>query len=387
MNRRIRPIASCLLSLIALLAAEPARADDGFRPLFNGQDLSGWVRTNTPEETWTFADGVLVCSGKPIGEIRTQQMYQNFILELEWRHMVPRGNAGVFIWADDITARGVPFHRGIEVQILETAYGDGPGHTTHGDIFPIHGATMTPINGRKGNRAFPVENRSLPSPQWNHYRIECRDGEISLAVNGKVVTRGKDAVPRKGYICLESEGGVVQYRNVKIQELPGEELAPEQVAIADRGYQSLYSGLDLDDWDGHSDQSGWAVNDWVLAFNEVGNQAGRLTSKETFEDIGFVADVRLKSEASRAAIELGGSTPIELNQPEIKQHLEPQGRWNRLEGTLVDGQDVLLVNGHAVALPEGTRVSGRAAVALVASGSVEFCNLYARSLAKHRRED
>ena len=51
------------------------------------------------------------------------------------------------------------------------------------------------------------------------YRIECKDGDISLAVNGKVVTRGTKCSPKKGYICLESEGGVVEYRNVKIKEL------------------------------------------------------------------------------------------------------------------------------------------------------------------------
>ena len=121
---------------------------------------------------------------------------------------------------DDITARGQPFHRGVEVQVLENAYGQGKGHTTHGDIFPIHGAKMTPINGRGGGRAFPTEERSKPSPEWNHYRIECRDGNISLAVNGKVVTQGKDASPRKGYICMESEGGIVHYRNARIKELP-----------------------------------------------------------------------------------------------------------------------------------------------------------------------
>ena len=41
--------------------------------------------------------------------------------------MVPGGNAGVFVWADDITSRGVPFHRGIEVQVLENAYGNTRG--------------------------------------------------------------------------------------------------------------------------------------------------------------------------------------------------------------------------------------------------------------------
>ena len=86
---------------------------EGFKPAFNGQDLSGWVAVNTAPSTWKMQDGMLICSGKPIGELRTARMYQNFVMELEWRHMVPRGNAGVFVWADDITARGVPFHRGI----------------------------------------------------------------------------------------------------------------------------------------------------------------------------------------------------------------------------------------------------------------------------------
>lgn len=72
----------------------------------------------------------LICSGKPMGELRTDRMYQNFILELEWRHMVPKGNAGIFVWADDITAQGVPFHRSIEVQVLENAYGNTESHTT-----------------------------------------------------------------------------------------------------------------------------------------------------------------------------------------------------------------------------------------------------------------
>ncbi|HJN12148.1 MAG TPA: DUF1080 domain-containing protein [Pirellulaceae bacterium] len=183
-----------------------------------------------------------------IGQLRTTKMYQNFILELQWRHMKPRGNAGVFVWADDITARGVPFHRSIGVQVLENAYGNSRSHTTHGDIFPIHGATMTPINGRGGSRAFPTESRFKPSPEWNHYRIECRDGDISLAVNGKVVTRGTDCSPRKGYICLESEGGIVHYRNLKIRELPDSPIAAQHVANANRNYRCLYDGIGLTGW-------------------------------------------------------------------------------------------------------------------------------------------
>lgn len=98
------------------------------------------------------------------------------------------------------------------------------------------------------DRAFPTEERIKPSPEWNHYRIECNDGTISLAVNGKVVTQGKAQSPRKGYICIESEGGVVHYRNMKIRALPETPIKPEEVAIADRGYRSIYNGLNLDNW-------------------------------------------------------------------------------------------------------------------------------------------
>ena len=91
----------------------------GFRALFNGKDFSGWVPVNTAPSTWTVQDGMIVCSGKPTGEMRTDRMYQNFILELEWRHMVPTGNAGLFVWSDALTAPGVPFTRSVEVQVLD----------------------------------------------------------------------------------------------------------------------------------------------------------------------------------------------------------------------------------------------------------------------------
>ena len=318
---------------------------------------------------------MLYCTGKPIGEIRTDKMYQNFVMELEWRHMVPRGNAGVFVWADDITSRGVPFHRGIEVQVLENAYGDNRSHTTHGDIFPIHGATMTPVNGRGGSRAFPTEKRSNPSPQWNHYRIECRDGEISLAVNGKVVTRGKDCVPRKGYICLESEGGVVEYRNVRIKELPAQEIPRDQVAIADRGYRSLYSGLDLEGWQADK-TSLWQPKDWVLAYQGEAGQTGRLTSEDTFAQVGFVVDVRLRNDDSTAVLELGGATEVDLADDKIAQHLEPQGRWNRIEWRRQDDAFQLLVNGHEIETPQSdSDATGK--LTLRPTGPVDFANLYA----------
>ncbi len=345
--------------------------DEGFRPLFNGKDLSGWVLVNTPTQTWSVQDEMLVCTGKPIGEIRTEKMYQNFILEVEWRHMVPGGNAGIFVWADDITAKGVPFHRSVEVQVLENAYGQSPGHTTHGDIFPIHGATLTPVNGRGGSRAFPSEERSKPSPEWNHYRIECHDGNISLAVNGKVVTQGSDASPRQGYICIESEGGVVHYRNMKIRELPDSPVAEEHVAIANRGYRSVYTGLDLSGWTTTANgQSHWQANDWVLGYDGKATTPvdAVLTSSESLSNRGFLLDIRPGQEFKSLEIASVVLTAEQLNP----------GQWHRLEGTIKQQKLTLTLDGQAVA--SGLDVNQGPMLHLAPIGPVDFANIYVREL-------
>lgn len=374
--KNLRPLAFCI-TLFLSGTAFGQDSEDGFRPLFNGKDLTDWVVVNTAPSTWHFdEDGVLNCSGKPIGEIRTERMYQNFILEIEWRHLKPKGNAGIFVWADDITARGQPFHRGIEVQVLENAYGDTQSHTTHGDIFPIHGATMTPVNGRGESRAFPTESRSKPSPEWNQYRIVCNDGQISLAVNGKVVTRGQDCVPRKGYLCLESEGGIVQYRNGRIKELPDTPIDPDQVAIANRGYRSLYTGVDLSGW---KPAEGWEPKDWVLASAQG---AKPLVSDGSFTgDVGFVVDFRRQENSGSPRIEIGGMTiALDPANADVRKALEPEKKWNRLEGSLKAGAVSLELNGtrlEASGSVTGAPKTG-GPLCLIPDGPIDWANIYVR---------
>ncbi len=375
--------------LLPTAAVADERGVGEFRPLFNGKDLSGWVLVNTPPQTWTVSDEMLICSGKPIGELRTDRMYQNFILELEWRHLVPAGNAGVFVWADDITARGVPFHRSVEVQVLDHGHGQSAGHTTHGDIFPIHGATMTPLNGRGGSRAFPTEERSKPSPEWNHYRIECRDGEISLAVNGKVVTRGKDASPRKGYICLESEGGVVHYRNIRIQELPDTTVAVEHVAVANRNFRSLYTGVDLSGWTvSESGRPAWSVQDWILGFDgTAAGDASRIVTEQKFGDVGFIFDMRPTEEFQSLTLKRSDAKTSLVIQPDDARWSEAfrkRGQWLRWEGTLQDGRVTLLLNGQSVIDKEPLELQndspGNGTLSLQPAGRVDFANIYVREL-------
>src|SRR5262245_35708272 len=85
-----------LYCLVLILLASTAFAADGFVPLFNGRDLNGWINVNCAPNTWRATNGMIACTGVPTGELRTRRMYQNFILELEWRHLKAKGNSGVF---------------------------------------------------------------------------------------------------------------------------------------------------------------------------------------------------------------------------------------------------------------------------------------------------
>jgi hypothetical protein len=361
--------------------------------LFNGRGLDNWVVTNTPPETWQVRDGMLVCTGKPYGEIRTRKMYQNFVFEVEWRHLIPGGNAGIFLWADDIPSKGVPFHRGIEVQVLEHAYGNTRSHTTHGDIFPIHGAQMKPNNGRGGSRAFPTELRGRPAPEWNHYRITCKNGDVQLEVNGKLVTSGRNCSPRKGYLCLESEGGIVHFRNMRIQELPDTPIEQTDIAVANRGYSSLYTGLNLSGWSssdgidltGLKSSNGWEVADWTLKHS--GSKTSELATVLT-RATGFLLDFRRDSEGSFSQIQLTlGTSAVDLATLPATgstSGLEQKpGQWNRIECDWSEDVLSLTINGQAVRVEAAIEVDTRpAALTLQARGAVTFANLFVRQNVK-----
>jgi len=263
-------------------------SDDEFVPLFNGKDLSGWVNVNCAEQTWQVREGMIICSGVPKGMLRTDKQYENFILELEWRHTKPGGNAGLFIHSDALPAAGHPFPRAIEIQIM-----DGNG----GDVFAIQGATLTPAQPHPQGwmRSLPVENRVRPAGQWNHYRLESRDGMITLAVNGKIVTRAYHANPRKGYICLESEGSEIHFRNIRIRQLPGSNPPAEVVAQEDQGFRSLYNGLDLSGWKVPAGSKGhWKADDWILSYDGKSEAADKnLWTQQAFGNFTLVVDWRL----------------------------------------------------------------------------------------------
>src|SRR5262249_49988847 len=147
---RCAVVVLCALAAAASFSAGEEK-DDGFVPMFNGKDLTGWVNVNCAPGTFFVKDGQVITTGKPTGYLRTERQYENFIAEFEWMHVnkLTVGNSGFFVWADPLPAVGTPYTRGIEVQVLvnltHTDKKTGAiTATSQGDLFSIHGATCKP---------------------------------------------------------------------------------------------------------------------------------------------------------------------------------------------------------------------------------------------------
>jgi hypothetical protein len=224
--------ALCLLVCPVLAQPFPIQVGgEGWQTL--GED--DFVRVNGDAMTLTWKDGVAMGSGTPIGVTRSKKTYKNFELSIEWQHQTEGGNSGVFAWTPMSVLTDLPPDRlpqsGIEIQMLDHGYtkryesrSGKPGNwfSTNGDVFPVGKATMKPFPplSPDGSRSFPSAETTLGFGSWNHYYVRGINGEIRLWVNGVEVSGGKDCDPSEGYLCLESEGAPIQFRNIQVRELP-----------------------------------------------------------------------------------------------------------------------------------------------------------------------
>ncbi len=245
MNLRASHFVGRFSLLLATLATTVATAAEPAAPpkaTIDGTGL-GWkaltgddfTKVNCNDDTWTWNGGAAKCTGKPVGVIRTKKPLTNFELVAQWKHLKSGGNSGIFVWASeealkDLRPDALP-KVGIEVQILDHGYAEqyeknhgkkADWFTTNGDVFPVEKSTMKPFApiAPDGRRSFPRKNLSKGVGEWNHYYVRCINGEVRLWVNGEEVSGGTGCEPRTGYLCLESEGAPVEFKDLRIRELP-----------------------------------------------------------------------------------------------------------------------------------------------------------------------
>lgn len=222
-----------LCSLAVHVSAE--EAPDPNSPEWRVLGEKDFVEVNGAPDTWQWKeDGSLHCTGEPIGVLRSAKEYKNFELSISWSHLKPAGNSGVFVWTpkhaiDALTKPGLP-KAGIEVQVLDPGFTEayekssgkkGDWFTCHGDVFPVGESKMKPFPplSPDGSRSFPTKQVTKNAGEWNHYLVRAVDGVVKLWVNGEQVSGGENCEPASGYLCLESEGSPIVFKDIKLREI------------------------------------------------------------------------------------------------------------------------------------------------------------------------
>lgn len=172
--------------------------------LFNGKDLAGWsVSSDNQQDAWSVKDGVLATSGTPVGYLRTEKEFTNYVLRLQLRHL-GTGNGGVLL---RMTGPDKVWPKSIEAQGQFNALGD---------IWNIDGFPMkvdpARTSGRHTRKLHPSNEK--PVGQWNDYEIYLNRGDLQLVVNRLLQNRASECWETPGRIGLQSEGSPIEFRNL-----------------------------------------------------------------------------------------------------------------------------------------------------------------------------
>jgi hypothetical protein len=202
------------------------RASAQSKNLFNGKDLSGW-HADVPDmdkdpklkSPFIVRNGLLVSLGTPGGHLITDESYQNYRLEVQYRFAGKPGNCGILVHASTPRALYSMFPKSIEVQLM---------HENAGDFWCIvEDIRVQDMEKRRGpkeewgitegkqRRIINLTDGSeKPLGEWNDIKIECVNNAVKVWVNGDLVNHGFDCTAQKGQIALQAEGSEVEFKKV-----------------------------------------------------------------------------------------------------------------------------------------------------------------------------
>jgi hypothetical protein len=203
-----------LAALAFLCAFATGRADietPAIRP-FNGRDLAGWVAFPAAaadgSPIWTVRDGMIRCAGAPKGYLRTSAVYSNYLLQVDWRWVGKPGNSGVFV------------HGSGPDKVWPHCYEAQLAAGNAGEI-RSNGGSKFHADSKPTERSLPKRyaTNERPAGEWNRCLIRCHGGDVTVIVNGVVQNELHQADSIAGWIALQSEGGVVEFRGLVLAPL------------------------------------------------------------------------------------------------------------------------------------------------------------------------
>ena len=194
-----------------------SKGGQGFAPVFNGKDFSGWAG---PVDNYEVKDGAIICKPKKGGTIFTKEEYGDFMARVEFK-LPPGGNNGLAI---RYPGTGDTAYVGMcELQVLDDNY----EKATNSKIDPrqVHGSAYGMVAAQRGYQH--------PIGEWNFEEVTVKGSKIKVELNGVVILDtdlstvtefmansahpGKDRT--KGNFGFAGHNDPVAFRNVSIKKL------------------------------------------------------------------------------------------------------------------------------------------------------------------------
>jgi hypothetical protein len=217
--RKLNVVAFAALAVLVgglLRAAD----DEGFVPLFNGKDLTGWVYGKGSQAGKGYQvreGGIIYCTPKDGGQLRSEKEYGDFVLRFDFK-LTENANNGIAIRAP---IDGDAAYVGMEIQVLDdsgTEYAKLRPAQYHGSIYDVVAAKRGALK---------------PVGQWNTQEITAKGSRITVKLNDQIIVDAdlseiKDQAVLKKHLGLKNEKGhigfcghgkEVEFRNVRIREL------------------------------------------------------------------------------------------------------------------------------------------------------------------------
>jgi hypothetical protein len=428
MNRLTRCLAvasSLILASPAVFAEEQAVEPAEKTVLFDGESFDGWVRVLRDaqadvDETWSVQpDGVLACTGKPAGYIRTEKAYRDYHLHLQYRWTGRPGNNGILVhmvgedgvWPKSLECQGAFHNQGDYFEI-------------GGFEFNEHQAGGHRVRGRRVVK-YGEHNEKEPG-EWNDYDVWCVGDTVRPYVNGKLMNEATGCAIAAGKICLQSEGVPIEFRNIylaPVTEKPWPVVPQERI--------TLFNGEDLDGWvrftpdDKPGDDGKWTVDKvWSIRDGVIhceGKPNGYLRTVESYADYKLHLEWRWVDEPTNSGVLLHkagidrvwptcveaqlmhenagdfwllshstivvdgrqiGPKPFANAKKKHPSNEKPVGEWNAYEIICDGGTVKLIVNG--LLQNEGTEAHPSSGpICLQSEGSpIQFRNVYLEPLEK-----
>jgi hypothetical protein len=187
----------------------------GFVPIFNGRDFTGWAG---PTANYQVEDGALMCRSGQGGTIYTATQYRDFVVRLEF-NLPPAGNNGLAI---RYPGEGDTAYVGMtELQVLD----DMAAKYATLDARQAHGSAYGMVAAKRGYLR--------PVGEWNFQEVTVRGSRILVELNGTLildadlskVTSFLDDKPHpgknrtSGHFGFAGHGDAVRFRNIRIKTL------------------------------------------------------------------------------------------------------------------------------------------------------------------------